>query len=427
MITNILIGYAVFAIISLIIYIPKIVQLCNAFKRPPYLVAKEKRKIALVIPARNESKIIGDLLDSIAKQDYDKDFFDVNIIVKEASDPTVDIAKAAGANVFIVEKQTCKGAALDGYFHALTEEQFNSYEAFVIVDADAVLEPNYVTELNNALEHGYQIYLSRKLIKNYLGTRENRTVYSNCSALTYPMLDDLGNTYRTQKGIPLNMCGQGMMIRRDVIKEIDGWPYRTLTEDYELRLDCILKGFTSMYYPYAIIYTEEVLKHKDSYNRRLRWVTGYSQCDRMYKKRVKEQVKERGKMNAGEWEYFYSLYPIIIFIVSTILTMCSGAGLAIYYACRGNGLWLQCIYWLILFPLAIMYFLLFCYNLLAMLVYWDAFGKISTKERIVTLLFAPIFTLEFFPIFIQSRVYARTSLQWEQTERVVYHDKDKKN
>lgn len=432
MIQSILIAYAVFAGIAAVMYIPKLLQLCYAFKKPPYKKATEKRKISLIIPARNESKIIGDLFDSILKQDYDKAYFDVNVIVKEENDPTVQLAQAIGANVFIVPEQTCKGAALDGYFKSLTSEQFEQYEAFVIIDADAVLEPDYITELNNALENDFQIFLSRKRIKNYLGDRKSRTVFSNCSALTYPFLDDLGNTYRTKKEIPLNMCGQGMMIRKEVIRAIDGWPYRTLTEDYELRMDCILKGFTSMYYPYAIIYTEEVLRHKDSYNRRLRWVTGFSQCDKMYKKKIKKQIRKRGSINAGEFEYLFSLYPLIFFIVTTILTMCGGAGLSIYYAYHDSPLWVNSLIFLVGMPIAIMYGLLFWYCLLAMISYWDVFGKLTAWERIATLFLAPLITLEYFPIFIQSRVYARTSLDWEQTARVEYakeaqKEKEKRN
>lgn len=419
-IRSILIAYGFFAALSVILYIPKLVQLLYAFKKPQYKKAKEKRRIALVIPARNESKVIGDLFDSILKQTYDRDFFDVNVIVKDESDPTAEMAKKIGANVFVVKEQTCKGAALDGYFKRLSEEQFNGYEAFVIVDADAVLAPDYVEELNNALEHDYQIYLTRKFIKNYLGDKKARTVFSNCSALTYPMLDDLANNYRTKHGIPMNMCGQGMMIRREVIKEIDGWPYRTLTEDYELRMDCFLKGFTSMYYPYAVIYTEEVLHHRDSYHRRLRWVTGFSQCDRMYKKRIKQQAKARGSYSLGEFEYFFSLYPLILFIVTTILTMCGGGGLAIYYATHGSNLWFKSLMVLGVFPFATMYVLLFLYCLLAMLAYHDVFRPLSFWEKLATLLLAPLFMLEYFPIFIQSRVYARTNLEWEQTERVEY-------
>lgn len=421
MIKSVLIAYGFFAVLSVILYIPKLVQFFYAFKKPPYKKAEKKRRISLVIPARNESKVIGDLFDSIGKQTYDKQFFDINVIVKEEDDPTVEMAKALGANVFVVKDQTCKGAALDGYFKALSKEQFDAYDAFVIVDADAVLAPDYVAELNNALENDYQIFLTRKFIKNYLGDKKSRTLFSNCSALNYPMLDDLGNNYRTKHGIPLMMCGQGMMLRREVIDALGGWPYRTLTEDYELKMDCILKGFTSMYYPYAIIYTEEVLHHRDSYSRRLRWVTGFSQCDRLYKQQIKTKAKARGGFyNAGEVEYLFGLYPVILFIVTTILTMCGGAGLAIYYATHGSDLWKQSLVVLTAMPFGIMYVLCFLYCLLAMLAYHDVFKPLSAGEKIATVLVAPFFMLEYFPIFIQSRVYARTSLDWEQTARVEY-------
>ncbi|MDE5897281.1 MAG: glycosyltransferase, partial [Clostridia bacterium] len=255
MLNQILISYIFFASLSFLLYIPKLMQFCYAFKKPQHKKAKAARKIGLVVPALDESKVIGDLFDSIEKQNYAKEHFDVNVIVKDENDATVQMAKALGYNVFVVHDQTCKGEALDGYFKQLSPETFESYEAFVIVDADAVLAPDYVTELNNALEYEYDIFLTRKFIKNYLGDRKQRTIFSNCSALTYPILDTLGNNYRMEKGLPMNMCGQGMMVRRNVIEELGGWPYRTLTEDYELKLDSVLRGFKSMYYPYAFIYT----------------------------------------------------------------------------------------------------------------------------------------------------------------------------
>ena len=48
-----------------------------------------------------------------------------------------------------------------------------------------------------------------------------------------------------------------------------------------------------MYWPYAVLYTEEALSHRDNYKRRLRWLTGYAQCDEKYKKQIKAQAKAR--------------------------------------------------------------------------------------------------------------------------------------
>ena len=329
-----LIAYIVLSVVAVVLYFPRLIGFLCAFKKPPYRRAKEKRKIGIVIPARNESGVIGDLFASIRRQDYDGPF-DVNVIVKDKNDPTVRIAEEMGARVLVVPEQTCKGDVLDAFFHSLTPEEMASYDAFVIVDADGVLSPSYMRELNNALEwEEYDIFLTRKYMKNCLGDRTKRTVFSNNSALTWAMLDDLGNRWRIEKDIPLALTGQGMMIRRSLVEKIGGWPYRSLTEDYELRLDSLLKGFKSFYYPYAVLYTEEAVGHRDNYNRRLRWLTGYAQCDEKYKKRIQEQAKLRGKMNKAERECLYGVYPLAMFAAVTIVTMLAGGMLEII---RHNG------------------------------------------------------------------------------------------
>ncbi len=421
-ITIILIAFGAVAVLAAILYIPKLVQFSGCFKKPPHRTATEKRRISLVIPARGESRIIGDLLDSIAKQDYDKNFFVVNVIVKEEDDPTVGIAKAAGANVFVVPDQTCKGAALDGYFQAISQEERDSYAAFAIVDADAVLSEDYVSELNNALENDCDIFMTRKNIKNFLGDKKARSIFCNCAALIYPVLDEMGSDYRTKRGIPVNFCGQGMMVRTRVIREIGGWPYRTLTEDYEMRKDSILRGFSSMYYPYAVIYTEEVIKHKDCWARRLRWVIGYSQGDNKYNNEIRKKFKKDGASFALRYDVFFSLAPLILFIAADIVTALCGVGLTIYYAAIGSALWLNALLLLTVMPLLLMYLLETGYVFLTMLSYRDALETLTTGEKVALLLFAPLFNFEYFPIFIHGQLCMlfRKKMNWLNTARVVF-------
>lgn len=417
-----LIAYIVVSAVAVIAYTPRLAGFCYAFKKPPYKKAEEKRKIGIIVPARNESAVIGDLLDSIAQQDYDGEFV-VSVIVKDADDPTIGLAQKVGAKVYVVPDQTCKGDALDGFFKALPPEEMASFEAFVIVDADGVLSPSYVRELNNALEWDYDIYLTRKYMKNGLGDRKKRTVFSNNSALTWAMLDDLGNRYRTAKDIPLTMCGQGMMLRRTLIEKLGGWPYRTLTEDYELRLDSVLKGFKSMYWPYAVLYTEEAPSHRDNYRRRMRWLTGYIQCDEKYKTQIKKQAKQRGKMSKAEYDCLYGIYPLAFFAAGTIFTMIAGIVLAIGYAFGGTpDLTMKSILFLIVMPFAIMYVLLFTYNILAMSASWEAFTMLSTGEKAATLLISPFYLLEYIPIYIASffRLKRKARLTWEESERQHY-------
>ncbi len=418
----ILILYGALSVLFAILYIPKLMQTLWAFYRIPKKPVTKKRRISVVIPARGESRVIGDLLHSLAVQDYDRALFAVNIIVKDADDPTVDIATKAGARVFVVPDQDCKGAALDGYFHAITEEERDSFAAFVIVDADAVLSPDYLSELNNALEYDKQIVVTRKRVKNYLGDRKARSMFCTCSSLNYPVLDDLGNIFRTEKGLPLNLCGQGLMVRTDVIRTIGGWPYRTLTEDYEMKKDGIVRGFTMMYYPYAVIYTEEVIRHKDCWSRRMRWVIGYSQSDKKYNKLIREKFKRERPSFLLWYETFFSLAPIIGFIVTTIVTALAGAGLSIAYAVIGSPLWLNALLLLTLMPLGIMYLLELIYCLITMICYRDALAGLSAGEWLAAWLFSPIFMFEYFPIFIQGQICiaSKRKVGWQHTARVEY-------
>ena len=421
MLTNVaLIIYAALVLVCLLFYIHKLKKLFYAKHKLPHKIAADKRKISVVIPARDESEIIGDLFASIAEQDYDKDYFSVNVIVNSPDDRTVEIAKSYGFKVFIVEEQKCKGDALDGYFKAEDKHVIASCDAFVIIDADAVLTRNYISELNNALEYDADIFLTRKHIKNFYGERRDRTVFSNCSALTYAQLDDLGNVYRTDHDMPLNMCGQGMMVRRETIEDLGGWPYRTLTEDYEMRMDCYLKGYKSIYYPYAVICTEEPLKHRENFNRRLRWVTGYSQSDRIYKKKIRAQVKARGRATEGEREYFYALAPLIAFFVVTLLTVLTGIGFSVYGGITGSFGWLYPLLMLIVLPVGVMYLLLFIYGVMCLVCMRDAFENISVGEKIAAVLYEPFYALEYVPIFIASKFNARYGWDWKPTRHIRY-------
>lgn len=412
--------YLSVALISIILYIPKIRQFFYMNSRIEHKIAKIKRRLSLIIPARDESGVIGDLFKSLQAQTYPKELYDITVIVKDVDDPTVKMAEEYGIKVLVVAEQKCKGDALDGYFKSLKEDELEWYEAFVIVDADALLTPKYLEELNNALEYNCQIFLSRKLIKNFLGGRKQRSIYTKCSALTYAQIDDLANVYRTRKAIPANMCGQGMMLRREAVKLMGGWKYRTLTEDYELKMDCFLKGFTSMYYPYAELYTEEPLTRRDDYARRVRWLTGFSQCDRKYKRQIKQKAKAYGATTEGEREYFYSLVPLIAFIVNTIIAMLAGVGLAVFYALTNSGLWSESLLYLTLLPFGVIYTVLLIYSITCICAMRDSFKAIPIAEKICTVLFAPFYLLEYFPIFIKSRKRSKSEQAWQPVQRVSY-------
>lgn len=426
MINVVLIIYASLASVAILLYLPKIVGFSFGFRKTKRYRATCKRSICVVVPARNESNVIVDLLPSIQRQNYDKSCYEVHVIVKEHDDPTVQIARSFGYNTTVIEPQQCKGDALDGFFKSLTAEQLSSFDAYVIVDADGVLTEDYLSNINDALESDADIVVTCKLAKNFLKGKQYRSLYSNCSALTWPILDDLGNAYRTKKGMPLNLCGQGLLVTRRVIAELGGWPYRTVTEDYELKLDGgILRGYKSVYYPYAVLYTEEAVGRQENFHRRVRWLTGYSQCDSKYKRQIKRQVRSNRRLTRGEAEYFFGNTCYAIFLVATVFSVISGLALTAYYAVIGSNLWYFALLLLCAMPLGVLYLILHVFTIVALCVSSEVRQSMTVMERIGLVYYNPIYLIEYVVAYFVGlyQLHIKKKVEWKQRSVIVPDDK----
>ena len=125
-------------------------------------------RIAVLIAARNEQSVIGNLIDSVKAQDYPTELVDVFVVADNCTDLTGSVAGAHGANVYFRNDQTQvgKGYALQYLLHCI-EEDFAPYDGYLVLDADNVLSPNYITEINKTFSDGYQIVTSYRNSKNY--------------------------------------------------------------------------------------------------------------------------------------------------------------------------------------------------------------------------------------------------------------------
>ena len=81
-------------------------------------ISDKKHKFAIVIAARNEEKVIGNIIDSLKKQNYDKDKYEINVIINNSTDKTYEVSKKHGANTIKCEVPVkCKGDVLRYIFN----------------------------------------------------------------------------------------------------------------------------------------------------------------------------------------------------------------------------------------------------------------------------------------------------------------------
>ena len=84
-------------ILSLIIVHKAVYYTAGLFFTRKFKEAKQKHKYAILIAARNEKNVIGNLIDSINKQDYPKEKLTIFVVADNCTDNTAEIAREHGA------------------------------------------------------------------------------------------------------------------------------------------------------------------------------------------------------------------------------------------------------------------------------------------------------------------------------------------
>ena len=136
--------------------------------------APEKRFLVLV-PAHNEEKVIGDIINNLSHMDYPREMYDFYILADNCTDHTADVARSMGANVLEFFKNgpdapTGKPIALQKALNALEGYQ-EKYDLVMFFDADNLVDPNMFREVNSQFVDADG---KADIIQCYLGRRTTR-------------------------------------------------------------------------------------------------------------------------------------------------------------------------------------------------------------------------------------------------------------
>ncbi|MCL2493270.1 MAG: glycosyltransferase, partial [Clostridiales bacterium] len=151
------------------------------------------------------------------------------------------------------------------------------YDGFIIIDADNILDGGFIAAINDALGSGYRAVTSYRNSKNF---------GDNWLAASYAVW--FLHESRTMNGarelfhLSAQVLGTGFAIRADLMRELGGWNYFTLTEDLEFTFAMTVRDERIGYTPYAILYDEQPTRFRESWNQRMRWIKGYFQSYAKY-------------------------------------------------------------------------------------------------------------------------------------------------
>ena len=254
-----------------------------------------RTRFAILIAARNEELVIGPLINSLLAQDYPSDLYDIWVVPNNCTDNTALAARNFGARVLeCTAPVKSKGEVLRFAYNRLRGRR---YDAWLVFDADNVVDPRFLAEMNNARMAGARAAQGYRDSKNPYDT-----AVSGCSSIYYWMMDRFHNGGKAGLGVSAMIGGTGFMVTQALLDRLGGWRTETISEDLEITAQAVLAGERVAYVPRAITYDEQPLTWEQSFTQRRRWSSGTLQVAQRYLPALNEAQSRRPRLSLFDFE-----------------------------------------------------------------------------------------------------------------------------
>lgn len=276
-------------------------------------VANDKlNKIAVFIPAYKEDAVIVDVAKKALFQQYPPSFFDVIVIADSLQNETINNLNELPLKVVEVRfENSTKAKALNAAMSSLTK----SYNYAIILDADNIMEPHFLTKMNTAFNKGYQVVQAHRKAKNL------NTPFAILDAASEEINNHIYRRGHSALGLSSGLIGSGMGFEYNLFKSI----MKTVTAvggfDKELEFELAKQNITIEYLQDTVVLDEKVQKSSDFSKQRRRWLaTQFIYLKRNYKLGFKALLK--GNINFFD-KVFQMIVPprILLLGITTITTL----------------------------------------------------------------------------------------------------------
>lgn len=277
-------------------------------------------KFAILIPARNESGVVGNIMMALANQTYPKEYFDVYFITEKEDDPTNEIALKHGFKVFVRDELTpqrrTKGFALQECIRYFKNNNLN-YDAYMIFDADNVMDLDYLEKMNDLRQTGVEVGVGYRNFTNI-----NTNWLTSGSAILFTYMNSFTSKNRTLLFKKALITGTGYYVNADIIDEAGGWIFTGMTEDTEFTTYCEYHNINMCYYPIINFYDEQSPSLRTNHHQHIRWVWGFLiKRKRFIKGGKMHHATSKALNRASIFEYRTSIIPFATSCVLDILIL----------------------------------------------------------------------------------------------------------
>ena len=277
-----ILGACLYVLSSAVIFLLFFTRIKGLFRRSAQpLFGAVRTNFILLIPAHNEEQPLPLLLASIQRLNYSAEQFTTVVIADNCTDRTASVAREAGALCF--ERYTTvpsdKTQALQHGYSKIAAQAAAANAVICIIDADCVLDPDYLTELD-CLYSQPNAPMAVQSYRSVSNKFESDVTVLDAAAEALRQWVQSGT--RQWLGQDVFLFGLGSSMRESVFAKVVALPSTSLAEDKEWKVYLTSENIRVAYCPTARLSYEVVSDVKAFQQQRNRWLTGYYQSFRTH-------------------------------------------------------------------------------------------------------------------------------------------------
>jgi cellulose synthase/poly-beta-1,6-N-acetylglucosamine synthase-like glycosyltransferase len=222
------------------------------------------KKIAVLMPAYKEDAVILQTANHALFQQYPSHLYDVIVIADSLLDETIEKLKKLPIQLIQVNfDQSTKAKALNAAFDSLTR----SYDIAVVLDADNLMKPDFLTKINNAFANGCYAVQGHRTAKNL------NTHFAILDGISEEINNHIFRKGQQALGFSASIIGSGMAVSYLYLKQVMAEIKAVGGFDKELELKLIEDNHRIIYLEDAYVLDEKVQQPQVFANQRTRWIS----------------------------------------------------------------------------------------------------------------------------------------------------------
>lgn len=275
--------------------------------------------VSVIVPAKDEERVISRLLDALLKLDYPRERSEIIVVEDGSKDKTLEIcqkyAEQHSSYIKIFHRETSNGkpSALNYALRKARGEILAIFDADCVPDSDVLSRAVECFEDSStaAVQGGASSINANENMLTRLISYEEAVAFR-----TYALGRNVLNLF-------VYVIGSCYFLRRDVVEKLGGWDENSLCEDLEISVRLTKEGYSIKYVPEIQSWQESPAKLGVLVKQRTRWLRGHMETALKYGKLITHVNKKNLDTEATLFTPFIQIMALLGFFTGLVTSFLS--------------------------------------------------------------------------------------------------------